>query len=118
MNNIPDATYDVNRVMPDVGGIAPIELFTGVTKDVDMLRNEHTWGFLAYVLDPKLQDGKKLPKWNFRTRQGQYLGKSPKHSSSIELVRNLNTGFISPKFHVIYDHKFETVMGGMMIMMR
>ena len=83
-----------------------------------MLRNEHTWGCPAYVLDPKLQDGKKLPKWDFRTRQGQYLGKSPKHSSSIGLVRNLNTGFISPTFHVIYDHKFENVMGDMMIMMR
>ena len=61
-NDIPDAGYDVNHVMPDVGGIAPIEFFTGVTKDVEILRNENKWECSAYVLDPKLQDGKKLPK--------------------------------------------------------
>ena len=108
-NNIPDSSYVVNNV---VTGISPIELFTGVTQKMSTLKNEHTWGCPAYVLDPKLQDGKKLPKWDFRTRQGQYLGKSSKHASSIGLIRNLKTGFISPQFHVIYDHKFETVMGG------
>ena len=64
------------------------------------------------MLDPKLQDGKKLPKWDPRTRQGQYLGRSPKHASSVGLIRNLNTGFISPQFHVIYDTQFQTVTGG------
>ena len=82
-NNIPDASYDVNHVIPAVGGMAPIELFTGVTKYVEMLRSEHIWGCPAYVLDPILQDGKTVLKWDFRTRQGQYLGQSPKRSSSI-----------------------------------
>jgi len=108
-NHVPDTDISINNVIP---GVAPIELYTGTKLDVGGLSNEHTWGCPAYVLDPKLQDGKKLPKWDFRTRQGQYLGKSPKHASSIGLIRNLNTGFISPQFHVIYDHKFETVMGG------
>ncbi len=27
-------------------------------------------------------------------------------------MRNLNTGFISPQFHVIYDTQFQTVSGG------
>ena len=111
-NNIPNASYKMNDVVQVSTGISPTELFTGVTQKINTLKNEHTWGCPAYVLDPTLQDGKKLPKWDFRTRQGQYLGKSSKHASSIGLVRNLKTGFISPQFHVIYDHKFETVMGG------
>ena len=28
------------------------------------------------------------------------------------MIRNLNTGFISPQFYVIYDPQFQTVTGG------
>lgn len=106
---LPDADISINNIMP---GVAPIELYTRTKSDLGGLRNDHTWGCHAYALDPKLQDGKTLTKWDYRTRQGQYLGKPSKHASSIGLIRNLNTGFISPQFHVIYDHKVETVMGG------
>ena len=81
-------------------GVSPVELFISTTVGCKIFSNEYPWGCPAYVLHPKLQDGKKLPNWDFRTRQGQRLGKSPKHASSIGLVRNLNTGFISPQFHV------------------
>ena len=59
--------------------------------------------------DPKLQDGKKLPKWQARARRGQYLGTSPDHSSTVGLIHNLRTGFISPQYHVIYDDLFSSV---------
>ena len=42
----------------------------------------------------------------------QYLGKSSKHVSSVDLIRNLRTGCISPQFHVIYDKNFHKVVGG------
>ena len=63
-------------------------------------------------MDPKLQGGKKLPKWDPITRQEQYLGKSPDHASSVGLIRNLRTRDVSPQFHVLYDNQFQTVMGG------
>ena len=66
-------------------------------------------GCPVYVLDPKLQDGKKLPKWQARARRGQYLGTSPDHSSTVGLIHNLRTGFISPPYHVIYDDLFSSV---------
>ena len=72
-------------------GLSPIEIYTGAKMAVRALRSEKTWGCPAYVLDPKLQDGKKLPKWDHRTRRGQYLGRSPNHASSVGLIRNLNT---------------------------
>ena len=41
-----------------------LELFTGVALDsFAHLECSHVWGCPVYVLDPKLQDGKKLPKW-------------------------------------------------------
>ena len=63
--------------------IAPEELFTGVQSvNYELLQRSHVWGCPAYVLDPALQDGKKLPKWKVHSRRGQYLGVSTGHSSS------------------------------------
>jgi hypothetical protein len=91
------------------GYLAPMEI---LTKDIDcnvVLNQARTFGCPAYVLDPVLQDGKKLPKWKPRSRRGQFLGISPTHSSTIGLIRNLNTGFISPQFHVLFDELFQTI---------
>ena len=65
-----------------------------------------------YVLDPKLQDGHKLPKWQPRSRHAQYLGNSPLHASTVGLVRNLVTDNISPQFHLVFNNFFETVHSG------
>ena len=73
------------------------------------LRNVHTWGCPVYVLAPKLKDGQKIPKWEPRSRRGQYVGNSPLHASTVGLVRNLQTGTITPQFHLVFDDYFETV---------
>ena len=49
--------------------LAPLKTFTGSKIDMSTLRNKEVWVCAAHVLDPKLQDGKKLPKWNHRARQ-------------------------------------------------
>ncbi len=61
------------------------------------------------MLDPQLQNGQKLPKWQPRLQVAQYVGASPLHASTLGLVRNLKTGNISPQFHVVYDSFFTTV---------
>ena len=43
-------------------GVSPVELFTSTTVGYNMLNNEYLWGCPAYIIDPKLQDGKNLPK--------------------------------------------------------
>ena len=40
---------------------------------------------------------------------GQFLGFSRFHSSTVALVQNLHTGYVSPQYHVVFDNKFETV---------
>lgn len=40
---------------------------------------------------------------------GQFLGFSKEHSSTVALVRNLHTGYVSPQYHVVFDDNFQTV---------
>ena len=90
--------------------LSPLEVFSGVKHtNYDHLQRLHVWGCPVYVLDPKLQYGKKLPKWNPRTRRGQYLGYSPEHSSLIGRILNITTGSISPQYHGVYDDLFTSV---------
>ena len=43
---------------------------------------------------------------------GTVCGFLRQHSSTVALVHNLHTGYISPQYHVIFDDKFETVFSG------
>jgi hypothetical protein len=90
-------------------GLSPEEVWSRSKSTHSALQNAHPWGCPVYVLDPRLQDGSKLPKWAPRSRRAQYLGASPLHASTVGLVRNLQTGNMSPQFHLVFDDYFETV---------
>ena len=92
-----------------LGGRCPEEIWTQSTSSHTALSNARVWGCPAYVLDPRLQDGKKIPKWEPRSRRGQYVGASPLHASTVGIVRNFQTNNLSPQFHVVYDDFFHTV---------
>ena len=102
------AVYIYNR-LPNEKGIAPIDLFTGMTAPRHKLRDLHKWGAPVYVLDPVLQAGKKLPRWQPRSRRGMFVGFSNVHSSDVPLILNLRTGHVSPQYHVVFDDDFSTV---------
>ena len=89
--------------------VSPSELLTGMRQNCTYLRRARVFGCPVYVLDPSLQDGKKVPKWKPRSRRGMFLGFSPDHSTKVAMVLNLQTGHISPQFHVLFDEKFTTV---------
>ena len=104
------AVYLWNHLPKNDSHLSPTELFSGVKQPYqERLIWLHVWGCPTYVLDPRLQDGKKIRKWQPRARRGQFLGYSQKHSSQIRLIRNLNTGYILPQYHVVYNDKFTTV---------
>ncbi|MGH7955352.1 MAG: hypothetical protein ACREOZ_05270, partial [Gloeomargaritales cyanobacterium] len=73
------------------------------------LQGTHVWGCPTYVLDPTLQDGKKLPKWKPRSRRGMFVGVSPDHSTNVSEILNLTTLSITPQYHLVYDDFFTTV---------
>jgi hypothetical protein len=104
------AVYLWNNIPRKDSLLVPLELFASSKFDsYDHLHRAHVWGCPVYVLDPKLQDGKKLPKWSVRCRRGRYLGPSPDHSSTIGRILNLVTGSVSPQFHCVYDDLYTTV---------
>ena len=103
------AVYIWNRLPRADNGLAPVEVFYGVKQDHSILSRIRVWGCPSYVLDPVIQDGKKLPRWQPKSRRGQFMGMSKLHSSTIGMIRNLRTGSISPQFHVVYDEWFSTL---------
>ena len=104
-NHLPNGDFQVD------GGLAPVEIYTSSKLEMSCLKVEKTLGCPSYVLDPRLQDGENIPKWEHCTRLGQFLGRFQKHAGSVGLTHNLRTRYISPQFHVVYDNKFHTVMG-------
>ena len=103
------AVWVFNRLPNLESGLSPNEIWSSTRASHDDFRRAHVFGCPVYVLEPKLQDGKKIPKWSPRARLGMFLGFSTLHSSLVPLVLNVKTGKISPQYHVIFDDKFETV---------
>jgi hypothetical protein len=94
---------------PNSQNLCPADLFTGSTVPRHRLRDLHTWGCPVYVLDPTLQAGQKIPRWQPRSRRGIFVGLSNTHSSEVPLVLNLTTGSITPQYHLVFDDRFSTV---------
>ncbi len=90
-----------NRVPNRQSGLTPLELLTKSKADHRDILRTHVWGCPAIVLEPQLQNDKKLPK---------FLGYSDEHWSLVAYVRHLSTGYVSPQFHVVFDDLFETVV--------
>ena len=101
------ASY-ARRILPRLDkSRSPDELFNK-SEVRPNLRFIHPFGCPVYVLNEKLQSGKKLPKWNMRSRVGVYLGPSMQHASSVSLILNPQTGYVSPQFHCVFDDAFDS----------
>ena len=97
-----------NNIPKYVHCSSPLELFGG-SQVKPRLSSYHTFGCPVYTLNTKLQSGKSIPKWDPRCNLGLYLGNSPRHARSVSLVLNIQTGRVSPQFHVQHDEFFETI---------
>jgi hypothetical protein len=75
----------IHNATPGPSGLSPEEIFTGI-KHPTHLSVFHPFGCPIFVLDPSLQQGKKIPRWKPRSRVGVYLGPPPEHASSVPLV--------------------------------
>jgi hypothetical protein len=99
-----------NRLPPNGAGMSPEEIWCSTKSDGSELRRTHVFGCPVYVLDPALQDNKKIPKWNSRSRQGIFVGFSEQHSSLAPLILNPTTQHISPRYYVVFNDDFTTVV--------
>ena len=103
------AVWCYNKLPPGGHGLSPEELWSSIKSPRSGLPRAHVFGCPVYVLEPALQDGGKIPKWNSRARQGIFVGFSTKHSSTVPLIFNPSTQHISPQYHVIFDDTFSSV---------
>lgn len=84
------------------------QLFANTT--VNHNPNHHKpFGCPTYVLEQPLQNKHPFAKWKHRAKLGLYLGPSPQHARNVSLVLNLQTGLVSPQFHIAHDPSFQTV---------
>jgi hypothetical protein len=97
----------INNQMPKLNGVCTTDFFSGSTVPRHRLLDLHVWGCPVYVLDPKLQQGQKLPRWQPRYRKGICMGLSTQHASEVPLVLNCKTGSITTQFHVVFDDFFR-----------
>jgi hypothetical protein len=79
--SVKHAVWLYNRVPNRFSGLTLLELLTKSKVDHPYLLRSHAWGCPAIVLDPKLQNNQKLPKWKRGARVGQFLGYSDEHLS-------------------------------------
>ena len=98
-----------NRVPSIITGLTPIERLKNTKTDHQDLLRSHVWGCPTFVLDARLQDGKKIPKWNTRSRLGQFLGFSDEHMLLVAKICHLRTNHVSPQYHCVFDYLFQTV---------
>ena len=105
-----DHAVRLHNFMPNPAtGISPHDLFTKTRWSLTNFQNFHVFGCPVYVLDKTIQDGRKLPRWKPRSSRQVYVGLSNKHASTVPLCLSLDSGAITPQFHVVFDEDFTTV---------
>eukprot|EP00957_Ditylum_brightwellii_P032140 2436907-Ditylum_brightwellii.AAC.1 len=90
-------------------GLSPIDKFSDTVNDHTHSLSVHAWGCPAYMLDPTLQAGRKIPKWSPQKGQGQFLGWSQSHVLLVALVHNLHTGSITLQCHIVINTWFTII---------
>jgi hypothetical protein len=90
-------------------GLSPHDLFTCQRWPHYKFHDLHAFGCPTYVLDKRIADGYKLPRWQPRSAQHIYLGFSKSHASTVPTMLNPETGTITAQFHVVFDDWFSMV---------
>jgi hypothetical protein len=96
--------------VPDLStGLCPSDVFTKSRWEQRKYHDLHVWGCPVYALEKTIVDGKKLPRWKPRSIRCVNMGLSKKHASTVPLVLNPETGYITPQYHIVFDDWFATV---------
>ena len=90
-------------------GLSPADIFTKQRWPHAKFHDLHVWGCPVYVLDKRIADGKKIPRFQPRSTRHINLGFSSQFASTVPLLLNPNTGRITAQFNVVFDDFFTTV---------
>ncbi|KAI2510752.1 hypothetical protein MHU86_3700 [Fragilaria crotonensis] len=105
---VQHAVFLHNHMPNQVSGLSPVDVFTKSRWQQHKFHDLHVWGCPVYVLDKSIADGKKLPLKPRSTRCVN-MGLSSKHASTVPIVLNPSTGYITPQFHIVFDDWFSTI---------
>ena len=103
------AAHVYNRMPLVATGLCPFDSFTRQQFKQNQIHDMHVWGCPVYVLDKRIANGIKIPKWEPRSDVYIFKGVTDKHSSTVPLVLNQKSGVISPQFQVVIDEWFATI---------
>jgi hypothetical protein len=103
------AVHVFNRVPNPETGLSPLDVFSNTRHPQRRLHDLHVWGSPAYLLDKRIADGKKIPRWQSKSERVIFVGISPQHTSTIPRVLNPRTRAITTPYHVVFDDWFATV---------
>ena len=106
---VTHAVFLHNHVPDLVSGLCPSDVFTKSRWEQRKYHDLHVWGCPVYVLEKALADGKQIPKWKPRSIRQVNMGLSKKHASTVPLVLNPESGYITAQFHIVFDDWFATV---------
>jgi len=98
----------LHDIMPHEDSVmSPIKVWSRTKSNHHDLLHTHSWGCPAYHLRPKLRAGGNVPKWEPRSKRGQFAGYCPKHASNVGMIRKMSTHHFSPQFHVMNNAFFK-----------
>ncbi len=102
-----------NHIPNHLSGLTRHKLLTNTKDNHCDIIHTHVWGCTIYDLDSKLQDGQKIPKWNWWSHVGWFRDSviSDVYSSLVANVCHLLIGYVSPQYHMIFHDLFETMFG-------
>ena len=90
-------------------GLSPVDIFTKSRWQQHKFRDINVWGCPVYVLHKTIADGKMLPRWAPRSIRCANMGFSSIHASTVPLVLNPATVYITAQFHAVFDDWFSTI---------
>ena len=106
---VTHAVFLHNHVPNPTTGLAAGDVFTKSRWEQRKFHDVHVWGCPVYVLDSKVSGGMKLPRWSPRSVRCINVGFSTNHASTVPLVLNPTTGYITAQFHIVFDDWFATI---------
>ena len=106
---VAHAVFLHNHVPNPTTGLAPGDVFTKSRWEQRKFHDVHVWGCPVYVLDSKISGGMKLPRWTPRSVRCINVGLSSNHASTVPLVLNPTSGYITAQFHIVFDDWFATI---------
>jgi hypothetical protein len=107
---VPHASFLHNHVPNLVSGVCPSDEFSKSRWEQRKNQDLHVWECPVYILEKAVvADGKTLSRWKPRCVCCINMGLSKKHASTVSLVLNPETGYITPQYHIVFDDWFATV---------